>query len=77
MSAPNWAGSSGAMASWLPGGAGLRGARDGRDWLHLEASRFAEAGSVRGNVQRLGCGPVLLRLPGAGAAAHSWRGRSR
>lgn len=47
--------------------------RDGADWPNRSASAFVETGLVRWHVQRMGSGPVLLLLHGAGAATHSWR----
>lgn len=52
---------------------------DGRDWPNREASQFVETGqsagsnNIRWHYQRMGQGPVLLLLHGAGAATHSWR----
>lgn len=46
---------------------------DGRDWPNRETSYFIEVGTVRWHYQRMGKGPVLLLLHGAGAATHSWR----
>lgn len=48
--------------------------RDGQNWPHRQASRFAEAGGIRWHVQVMGEGPVMLLLHGTGAACHSWRG---
>ncbi len=48
--------------------------QDGADWPNRDASRFEETGAVRWHYQRLGRGPVMLLLHGAGAATHSWRG---
>lgn len=45
----------------------------GRDWPNREASRFLRAGRTHWHVQRMGSGPVMLLLHGAGAATHSWR----
>jgi len=47
--------------------------RDGADWPNREASCFVRAGGVAWHVQRMGAGPIVLLLHGAGAAAHSWR----
>ncbi len=47
--------------------------RDGRDWPNRDASRFIEAGGMRWHFQRMGRGPTLFLLHGAGAATHSWR----
>jgi magnesium chelatase accessory protein len=49
-------------------------ARDGVDWPLREHSRFVEAAGLSWHVQRLGAGPQLLLLHGAGGATHSWRG---
>jgi len=49
-------------------------ARDGADWPLREHSRFVDAGGLSWHVQRLGAGPNLLLLHGAGGATHSWRG---
>ena len=46
---------------------------DGRDWPHRDASRYIEAGGMRWHFQRMGRGPTLFLLHGAGAATHSWR----
>ncbi|MBM2575595.1 alpha/beta fold hydrolase [Jannaschia sp. Os4] len=43
-------------------------------WPHAAHSRFVDARPHRWHVQRMGQGPVLLLLHGAGAATHSWRG---
>ncbi len=48
--------------------------RLGRDWPNREASTFVQADGRRWHVQRLGAGPCLLLLHGAGAASHSWAG---
>lgn len=45
----------------------------GPRWPHRDASRFVEAGSMRWHVQRMGSGPGLLLVHGAGASTHSWR----
>lgn len=42
-------------------------------WPHAEHSRFVDARPHRWHVQRMGDGPSLLLLHGAGAATHSWR----
>ncbi|MEM7667505.1 MAG: alpha/beta fold hydrolase BchO [Paracoccaceae bacterium] len=47
--------------------------RLGQDWPNRQASHFVEAGRIRWHYQRMGSGPVLLLLHGAGAATHSWR----
>ena len=47
--------------------------RDARDWPNRTASRYVVARRMRWHVQRMGSGPVLLLLHGAGAATHSWR----
>ena len=43
-------------------------------WPHAERSRFVDVGPYRWHVQRMGDGPDLLLLHGAGGATHSWRG---
>ncbi|MEO1493298.1 MAG: alpha/beta fold hydrolase BchO [Pseudomonadota bacterium] len=48
--------------------------RDGANWPHRDSSLFEEIGPIRWHFQRMGTGPVLLLLHGAGAATHSWRG---
>ena len=48
-------------------------ARAGGDWPNREASDFVQVGPVRWHYQRMGSGPVLVLLHGAGAATHSWR----
>jgi magnesium chelatase accessory protein len=47
--------------------------RDGADWPNRAASRFVRAGGLRWHVQRMGSGPAVLLLHGAGGATHSWR----
>lgn len=47
--------------------------RLGADWPNREASQFVQTGNTRWHYQRMGTGPVLLLLHGAGAATHSWR----
>jgi magnesium chelatase accessory protein len=47
--------------------------RDGLDWPNRDASRFVEAGGLRWHFQRMGEGPRMLLVHGAGAATHSWR----
>lgn len=47
--------------------------QDGRDWPNAEASRFVASGPHVWHVQRMGAGPTLLLLHGAGASTHSWR----
>lgn len=42
-------------------------------WPNASASQFIQAGRVRWHVQRMGSGPVMLLLHGAGATTHSWR----
>lgn len=48
-------------------------ARAGADWPNREASDFVQVGPVRWHYQRMGSGPGLVLLHGAGAATHSWR----
>jgi magnesium chelatase accessory protein len=48
--------------------------REGRDWPHRTASRFVRSGGICWHVQRMGQGPVVLLLHGAGGATHSWAG---
>lgn len=45
----------------------------GRDWPNRNFSQFIEAGGIRWHFQRMGNGPVVVLLHGAGAATHSWR----
>lgn len=46
---------------------------DWRDrWPHAEHSAFVGAGPYRWHVQRMGEGPDLVLLHGAGGATHSW-----
>ncbi|MEM1298375.1 MAG: alpha/beta fold hydrolase BchO [Pseudomonadota bacterium] len=45
----------------------------GRDWPNRTASQFLRAGRTEWHVQRMGTGPLMLLLHGAGAATHSWR----
>ncbi len=45
----------------------------GADWPNRECSQFATAGEIRWHYQRMGSGPVLLLLHGAGSSTHSWR----
>lgn len=52
---------------------GPRWETDGRDWPNRSASSFVPAQGLTWHVQRMGHGPVLLLLHGAGAATHSWR----
>lgn len=47
--------------------------RIGADWPNRDASHFTEAGGIRWHYQRMGAGPVMVLLHGAGAATHSWR----
>lgn len=47
--------------------------RLGPSWPHHEVSQFVEAGGMRWHVQRMGEGPTLLLVHGAGASTHSWR----
>ena len=42
-------------------------------WPHAERSTFVDVRPHRWHVQRIGAGPPLLLLHGAGAATHSWR----
>lgn len=49
-------------------------ARDGRDWPNSDASQMVEAGGLRWHAQRMGAGPKMLLVHGAGASTHSWRG---
>lgn len=46
---------------------------DGRDWPNRDFSQFTQIGKVRWHYQRMGAGPGLVLLHGAGAATHSWR----
>ncbi|MBI1186131.1 MAG: alpha/beta fold hydrolase [Alphaproteobacteria bacterium] len=46
---------------------------EGRDWPNREASAFPQHDGLVWHVQRMGAGPRLLLLHGAGAATHSWR----
>lgn len=48
--------------------------QDGARWPNRNTSRFEETDAVRWHYQRMGQGPVVLLLHGAGAATHSWRG---
>ncbi|MEM8788107.1 MAG: alpha/beta fold hydrolase BchO [Pseudomonadota bacterium] len=43
-------------------------------WPHAAHSRFVETRAHRWHVQRLGQGPKVLLLHGAGASTHSWAG---
>ena len=45
----------------------------GADWPNRESSRFEQVTGIRWHYQRMGRGPVMLLLHGAGAATHSWR----
>lgn len=45
----------------------------GKDWPNNQASRFEQVGATRWHYQRMGKGPVMLLLHGAGAATHTWR----
>ena len=47
--------------------------RLGADWPNRTASQFLQAGDVRWHLQRMGRGPIVLLLHGAGGATHSWR----
>jgi magnesium chelatase accessory protein len=47
--------------------------RDGVDWPHRDASRFATAGGLVWHVQQMGEGPDLVLVHGTGASTHSWR----
>lgn len=47
--------------------------RAGANWPNRTTSRFEEIGPVRWHYQRMGQGPAILLLHGAGAATHSWR----
>ncbi len=48
-------------------------ARDGRDWPNTDASQMVEAGGMGWHAQRMGQGPKMLLVHGAGASTHSWR----
>ena len=43
------------------------------DWPNRDHSHFTQIGPVRWHYQRMGSGPLVLLLHGAGAATHSWR----
>lgn len=45
---------------------------EGQDWPHSSHSQFIDAGAYRWHVQRIGAGPSIILLHGAGAATHSW-----
>lgn len=47
--------------------------REGHDWPNRSESQFLRAGVTHWHVQRMGEGPVMLLLHGAGGATHSWR----
>jgi magnesium chelatase accessory protein len=47
--------------------------RQGGDWPNRDASRFVACRPHRWHLQRMGAGPTLLLLHGAGGATHSWR----
>ncbi|MHA7871052.1 MAG: alpha/beta fold hydrolase BchO [Hyphococcus sp.] len=47
---------------------------DGATWPHRETSAFVDVDPFRWHVQRIGEGPPVLLLHGAGASAHSWAG---
>ncbi len=47
--------------------------RDGREWPNTDASHMVEAGGIRWHAQRMGAGPKMLLVHGAGASTHSWR----
>lgn len=47
--------------------------RDGQDWPNRRASRFVASGAHVWHVQRMGRGPTILLIHGAGASTHSWR----
>ena len=47
---------------------------EGRKWPHRAQSQFIDCGAYRWHVQRVGAGPVIVLLHGAGASSHSWGG---
>lgn len=51
----------------------MRRARPPRDWPNADLSRFVDTRRQRWHVQRIGAGPKVLLLHGAGASLHSWR----
>ena len=51
----------------------LRWDRLGRDWPNRSHSAFVRGSAIRWHIQRMGEGPVLVALHGAGASTHSWR----
>lgn len=47
--------------------------QEGSDWPNREASSFVASGAHVWHVQRMGAGPTLLLIHGAGASSHCWR----